>query len=86
MTAVVIVSLYYYSPSYVLQANKNLFITHGIASGDVTDHSAVVWSRVNREAQMHVEYDTTPNFLNPRFQTAFANQTTDFTAHVKRKT
>jgi alkaline phosphatase D len=81
-TAAVIVSLYY-SPSYVLQANKNLFITHGIASGDVTDHSAVVWSRVNRQAQMHVEYDTNPNFLNPRLQTAFANQKTDFTAHAK---
>ena len=42
--------------------NKTLELTHGIASGDVTNDSAVVWARSNREAQMHVEYDTYSNF------------------------
>ncbi|NOX43474.1 MAG: hypothetical protein GXP19_07055 [Gammaproteobacteria bacterium] len=29
-------------------------ITHGIAIGDVRSHSAVIWSRSNRQAKMHV--------------------------------
>jgi len=63
--------------------NKSLLITHGIASGDVTNQSAVIWSRANKEAQMHVEYDTNFNFSEPNSETALANQTTDYTAHAK---
>jgi len=59
-------------------------ITHGIASGDVTDQSAIIWSRINDQpAQMNVEYDTNANFTNPLSKTAQANSTTDFTAHAK---
>ena len=69
------------------QQNTNLFITHGVASGDVTDHSAVIWSRANKEAQMHVEYDTNSNFSSSSksltITTANVNETTDFTGHVK---
>ncbi len=62
----------------------NFGITHGIASGDVTDHSAIIWSRVNDQpAQMNVEYDTNANFTNPLSKTAQADSTTDFTAHAK---
>jgi phosphodiesterase/alkaline phosphatase D-like protein len=46
--------------------NNTLVVTHGIASGDVTNDSAVVWSRSNQEAQMHVEYDTNSNFSQPK--------------------
>jgi alkaline phosphatase D len=64
--------------------NTNFEITHGIASGDVTDTSAIIWSRVNNQpAQMNVEYDTNANFTNPLSKTAQANSTTDFTAHAK---
>jgi phosphodiesterase/alkaline phosphatase D-like protein len=38
--------------------SDSLIISHGIASGDITDDSSVVWSRSNQKAQMHVEYDT----------------------------
>jgi alkaline phosphatase D len=59
-------------------------ITHGITSGDVTDHSAIIWSRVNDQpARMNVEYDTDANFTNPLRKTAQADSTTDFTAHAK---
>jgi alkaline phosphatase D len=59
-------------------------ITHGIASGDVTHHSAIIWSRVNdQSAQMNVEFDTDANFTNPLRKTTQANSTTDFTAHAK---
>ncbi len=64
--------------------DSNYKITHGIASGDVTDKSAVIWSRVdNKSAQMNVEYDTNANFANPLSKIAQANSTTDFTAHAK---
>jgi alkaline phosphatase D len=66
-------------------SNDSLVINHGIASGDVTNDNAVVWSRSNREAQMHVEYDTNLNFSQPKSinATALSNQTTDFTSYVK---
>ena len=64
--------------------DTNFEITHGIASGDVTDKSAIIWSRVNNQpAQMNVEYDTNANFTDPLSKTAQANLTTDFTAHAK---
>jgi alkaline phosphatase D len=65
-------------------STTNFEITHGIASGDVTDQSAIIWSRVNDQtAQMNVEYDTNANFTNSLRKTAQANSTTDFTAHAK---
>jgi alkaline phosphatase D len=65
--------------------NNTLVVTYGIASGDVTNDSAVVWSRSNQEAQMHVEYDTNSNFSQPKSMNAatLTNQTTDYTAYVK---
>jgi alkaline phosphatase D len=65
------------------QKDNNLFIAQGVATGDVTDGSAVVWSRTNREAQMNVEYDTHYNFSQPQLMTAIADQSTDFAAHAK---
>lgn len=78
--------LSYHPTAYAAQQDNNnyLFITHGIASGDVTNQSAIIWSRANREAQLHVEYDTDPNFSHPNStKNALANQTTDYTAHTK---
>ena len=65
--------------------NNTPVITHGIASGDITNESAVVWSRSNREALMHVEYDTNLNFSQPQSinSATLTNQTTDYTAYVK---
>jgi phosphodiesterase/alkaline phosphatase D-like protein len=37
----------------------------GIARGDVTNHSAVTWSKSNTDSIMHVKYDINPNFINP---------------------
>ena len=79
-------SLSVYSVFATTENNSDsLVINQGIASGDVTDDSAVVWSRSNREAQMHVEYDTNSNFSQPRSTDAntIGNQTTDYTSHVK---
>ena len=79
-------SLSVYSVFATTENNSDsLVINQGVASGDVTDDSAVVWSRSNREAQMHVEYDTNSNFSQPRSTdaTTIGNQTTDYTSYVK---
>jgi alkaline phosphatase D len=79
-------SLSSYSVFAITEGNSDsLVISHGIASGDVTNDSAVIWSRSNQEAQMHVEYDTNPNFSQPQSTnaTTLGNQTTDYTSHVK---
>lgn len=41
-------------------------VPNGIASGDVTDSTAVVWSRTDRPARMVVEWDTDDAFRSPR--------------------
>ena len=41
-------------------------ITHGVASGDVGEGSAVVWSRADRPSRMVVEYATTESFRDAR--------------------
>jgi phosphodiesterase/alkaline phosphatase D-like protein len=35
-----------------------LVLTHGVASGDVTDSSAIIWGRASGNAQVHVEIAT----------------------------
>ena len=60
------------------------FATHGVASGDVTSNSAIIWTRTNQESQVSVEFSTDPDFdtaeaAGPTNATA-AN---DFTAQVK---
>jgi alkaline phosphatase D len=37
-------------------------ITHGVASGDIAEGRATIWSRCNRPARMIVEYATTDSF------------------------
>src|SRR5262245_32634800 len=39
-------------------------VPHGVQSGDVGQHSAVVWSATDRPARMIVEYATTEAFTN----------------------
>ena len=82
LSSLIILSYFYLYPVYA-QETSSLFITQGIASGDVTASTAVIWSRANRQAQMHVEYDTDHNFSNPKSNMAIADRTTDFTAQTK---
>jgi alkaline phosphatase D len=41
-------------------------VPYGVQSGDVTDSTAIVWSKSDRLARMLVEWDTEPTFRNPR--------------------
>ncbi len=57
--------------------------THGVASGDVTATSAVLWTRVDREASLRVEASTDPNFRAATLtRTAAATAATDFTVKI----
>ena len=71
------------SYNHVYAQKMNLAINYGIASGDVTSDSAVIWSRVNGSSQMHVEYDNTSSFPHPKNQVTTVNETTDFTGHIR---
>ena len=61
---------------------EGLQITHGVASGDVTDHSAVIWSRADGPAELMVEVDTDPAYPSPRRLRSGNSAESDFTAHV----
>jgi phosphodiesterase/alkaline phosphatase D-like protein len=55
--AVIIVTFINYPIIYGNEnSNPNLTVNEGIASGDVTHESAIIWSRVNKPSIMHVEY------------------------------
>ena len=56
-------------------------VTDGVASGDVTADSAIIWSRTDRPAAMIVEYDTSDTFRDAkRVIGPAALEVTDFTA------
>ena len=60
------------------------FATHGIASGDVTSRSAIVWTRTNHKSQVSVEFSTDPDFDTAESAgPANATAANDFTAQVK---
>ena len=63
--------------------NNKLVITDGVASGDVTDNSAVVWSRAKHRALMHVQYDTDQSFSHAKSKTLLVDKLTDFAGHIK---
>lgn len=55
----------------------------GVQAGDVTDHSAIIWSRSDVPARMVVEVATNPDFTDARLiQGPAALAPTDFTAKV----
>ena len=57
--------------------------THGVASGEVTHGSAVLWTRVDLEAALTVEVSTDPRFEEPTLtETRLASADSDFTARV----
>ncbi len=69
-------------------ANPSLIsVTHGVASGDVTATSAIIWARASQgPAQMHVEYATDPAFTNAMIaqtEPGAVTDATDYTAQIK---
>jgi len=66
-----------------MQEIYSLNITHGVASGDVTNSSAIIWSRANENAIMDVEFSNNKNMQSPVLVTQPVNQSSDFTGHIK---
>jgi alkaline phosphatase D len=62
-----------------------LQISHGVAAGDVTSHSAVLWARSSFPGLMNVQVDTDPGFKHPRpsAHPASAMEAEDYTASLK---
>jgi alkaline phosphatase D len=58
-------------------------IPYGIASGDITQGSAVIWSRSDRPARMLVEYADNDTFRNPKqIRGLVALAASDYTARL----
>jgi alkaline phosphatase D len=61
-------------------------LTHGIQSGDVTAHDAVVWARADRPARLFVQVAPTGRFSGPAVRTyrgPLLSAATDFTGRVE---
>jgi alkaline phosphatase D len=73
-----------YQQSY---GQKNKFdIDQGIASGDVTNDSAVIWSRSNSDSIMNVQYNSLPHFndFSPiNVYKTKVDSSTNYTGHIK---
>ncbi len=67
--------------TFSMQTQK--MVSHGVASGDVTATTAVIWARADRDATLVVEYATTPAFSDAQSGgTMPVSAATDFTGTV----
>src|SRR5262245_51575578 len=72
------------APALITSDSVRPDIPYGVASGDITSHTAMIWSRTNRPSRMLVEYDTTDSFKQARLvQGPAALAVSDFTARVE---
>jgi alkaline phosphatase D len=71
------------APAFVRLAAGRPATPSGVASGDVTDDSAIIWSRTDRPARMLLEWSTTSDFANiRRVRGPLALPTSNFTARI----
>ncbi|MBI0577865.1 alkaline phosphatase D family protein [Neobacillus cucumis] len=53
------------NPDKMVELVDKPFISHGVASGDVTDTSAILWARTNDAANVQFEISTDSSFKKP---------------------
>ncbi len=71
------------APAVVAAAPPAATFTHGVASGDVTHVSALLWTRVDREADLLIEVATDAAIHDVKFRrTVHVTGDSDFTAKV----
>ena len=71
------------APALVTSDQLRPSIPYGVASGDVTHHSAIIWSRADRPARLIVEFDSTESMRSAqRIWGPAALEATDFTAKL----
>ena len=76
---------YSYSMPKSFSEENKLSIIHGIASGDVTKNSSIIWSKSNIDSVMNIKYDNIEDFSSNNLQTRSlqVNESSDFTGHIK---
>lgn len=62
---------------------KNFDISTGIASGDVTSDSIIIWSKTNNTALMHLTYYSEFDLDNSTYKNTLVNSSSEFTGHIK---
>jgi phosphodiesterase/alkaline phosphatase D-like protein len=71
---------------FSINAISDIQFTHGVASGDVTSDSAVLWTRINQDGVVKVEVSENPDFKKTVFTKAVhAKVDDDFTVKVIAK-
>ncbi|HBB35296.1 MAG TPA: alkaline phosphatase [Cyanobacteria bacterium UBA8803] len=71
------------APGIITSDRMRPHIPYGVASGDITSGSAVIWSRCDRKSRMILEYDTSESFGNvQRIVGPAALASSDYTARV----
>lgn len=68
----------------IAQETDSASISHGVTVGDVTSHSAIIWARASDSGALHVEYDTSPEFICPkRAEPVQVDAENDYTGKVR---
>ncbi|MGC4377610.1 glycerophosphodiester phosphodiesterase family protein [Fictibacillus sp. Mic-4] len=70
-------------PDELLSLKKKPYISHGVASGEITSTSAVLWTRANKPSAILFEVAEDPSFKKSIKKIAGASRQHDFTAQVK---
>ena len=75
--------LFAQAPAIITSDKMRPAIPYGVASGDISKDSIVIWSRSDRPAKMIVEYSTSESFKNVRrVMGPNALKNSDFTARL----
>jgi alkaline phosphatase D len=85
ITILCIIVIFQHYQTLLAQPSPKLYVTNGVASGDVTNSTAVIWARANIPSIMNVEYSIDKNLKNSQNLSMPVNKTLDFTGHVKLK-
>ena len=72
-------------PSYIhgQTANDSKLTINGVASGDVTYKSAMIWSRINNQSIMHTKYDNNSEFTHSNSTVKWVDNKTDLAGEIK---
>jgi alkaline phosphatase D len=71
------------TPAFITLDKNRPGIPYGVASGDINNDTAVIWSRSDRSARMIIEYSTDENFRNiQRIIGKVATKYSDFTSRT----
>jgi phosphodiesterase/alkaline phosphatase D-like protein len=71
---------------FSINAISDIQFTHGVASGDVTSESAILWTRIDQDGFVKVEVSKSPNFKQTVFtKVVHADEDNDYTVKVLAK-